>query len=264
MSESLIPTSGNTEKSLFFVLVLLGIVILFLEITGNNIPYSKFELKNERGIVFSRYFNTRKGLFLIYFSTILGITFTYLYDMRKKTPYHIIVYIFYLINYLKRCFEVLFIHKYSKKSSFFSLLYIFISHAFVNTVLCRFILLSNKNVDDSNLFYLILPCPLVLFGWLGSFYHHVLLAKLRKSPRNAKRYKIPRGGLFEYVSCPHYFMELLTWTGFSVIVHKLSFYGHIVFIFCTFVGRSYQTRKWYLNHIVGYPRKRKCLIPLIY
>jgi len=59
-------------------------------------------------------------------------------------------------------------------------------------------------------------------------------------------------------------MELLTWAGFSVIVHRLSFYGHIVFIFCTFAGRSYQTRKWYNNNIVGYPRKRKCLIPLIF
>jgi len=48
MSESIIPESDNTEKFIFFVLVLLGIVIIFLEITGNNIPYSKFELKNER------------------------------------------------------------------------------------------------------------------------------------------------------------------------------------------------------------------------
>ncbi|KAG4101152.1 hypothetical protein H8356DRAFT_1035082 [Neocallimastix lanati (nom. inval.)] len=264
MSDSFIPESDNTEKFIFFVLVLLGIVIIFLESTGNNIPYSKFELKNERGFAFSRSYSTRKGLFLIYISTIFSITIIYICDTRKKTPYHIIVYIFYLINYLKRCFEVLFIHKFSKKSSFFALLYIGISNTLVNTILCRYILLSNKNMDDSNFFYLILPFPLILFGWFGTFYHHILLAKLRRSSRNAKRYKIPRGGLFDYVSCPHYFMEFLTWAGFSVIVHRLSFYGHVIFIFCTFVGRSYQTKKWYNNNIVGYPRKRKCLIPLIF
>jgi len=259
MPESIIPESDNTEKFIFFVLVLLGIVIIFLEITGNNIPYSKFELKNERGFAFSRIYNTRKGLFFIYFSTFLSITFIYVNDVIKNTPYHIIVYIFYLINYLKRCFEVLFIHKFSKKSSFFALLYIGVSNVFVNTILCKYILLSNKNKDDSNLILL-----LFLFLFIITFIIIIIIIIIIESPRNAKRYKIPRGGLFEYVSCPHYFMEFLTWAGFSVIVHRLSVYGHITFLLCTFIGRSYQTRKWYNNNIVGYPRKRKCLIPLIF
>jgi len=48
MAESILPVSSNTEQSVFFILVLLGIIILFLEFNGNNIPYSKFEIKNER------------------------------------------------------------------------------------------------------------------------------------------------------------------------------------------------------------------------
>ena len=54
-----------------------------------------------------------------------------------------------------------------------------------------------------------LPVGLALFGvgLLGNFYHHYLLATLR-SPGETK-YKVPRGGCFEYVAAPHYFFELL-------------------------------------------------------
>lgn len=43
---------------------------------------------------------------------------------------------------------------------------------------------------------------LFLVGILGNFYHHFLLSKLRV--KGDKGYKIPKGGLFSLVICPHY------------------------------------------------------------
>jgi len=57
--------------------------------------------------------------------------------------------------------------------------------------------------------------------------HHVILANLRKSPKrqHANRnsssttsaYALPRGGWFEYVSCPHYLAEILIYASFAVL-----------------------------------------------
>ena len=42
-------------------------------------------------------------------------------------------------------------------------------------------------------------------GEAGNFYHHYLLANMRKG--DSKKYVVPHGGLFIYVACPHYFFE---------------------------------------------------------
>jgi len=78
MSDSFIPESDNTEKFIFFVLVLLGIVIIFLESTGNNIPYSKFDLKNKMINIYI-YYKFIFILFYIYIYISLFFFFLYIY-----------------------------------------------------------------------------------------------------------------------------------------------------------------------------------------
>lgn len=48
-------------------------------------------------------------------------------------------------------------------------------------------------------------------------YHDNLLIKLRETSGSASNYKIPRGGLFEYVSCANYFGELMEWWGYFMV-----------------------------------------------
>ena len=47
------------------------------------------------------------------------------------------------------------------------------------------------------------------------FQSHYILSQLGRRTRSRK-YSIPRGGLFQYVSCPHYFAEILIYLGMSV------------------------------------------------
>merc|ERR1712187_646778 len=65
--------------------------------------------------------------------------------------------------------------------------------------------------------FVALGATIWLIGTLGNFYHHWLLPRLRSDSNAANqfKYKVPRGGLFWYVCCPHYLMELI---GCSVIV----------------------------------------------
>jgi 3-oxo-5-alpha-steroid 4-dehydrogenase len=57
--------------------------------------------------------------------------------------------------------------------------------------------------------------------------HHLILAKLRnnaKSDEPDSSYKIPYGGYFEYVCCPHYFFEIIIYLSFGILLQLLQNY----------------------------------------
>jgi len=100
---------------------------------------------------------------------------------------------------------------------------------------------------------------LFLIGISGNFYHHYLLSKLRGE--GEREYRIPKGGLFELVICPHYLFEIIGFLGISFISqtsYAISFtLGSIFYL----MGRSYATRKWYLSKFEDFSEDVKALIP---
>ncbi|CAL8110251.1 unnamed protein product [Orchesella dallaii] len=90
-------------------------------------------------------------------------------------------------------------------------------------------------------------------------------AKSSSSETEAKQmYKIPRGKLFEYVSCANYLGEIIEWTAFAFITRG---YPQIIFALFTTVClgiRAVQHHRFYKT-LVGdsYPRFRKAIIPFI-
>jgi very-long-chain enoyl-CoA reductase len=93
-------------------------------------------------------------------------------------PYHLFTYTFYLSIYTKRIFEVLFIHKYSGKVTVTAIIYMTVSNVVMAALSCLSILFTHEP-DDSNWGVLLLPVPLIIFGLVANFYHHILLARLR-------------------------------------------------------------------------------------
>jgi len=83
------------------------------------------------------------------------------------------------------------------------------------------------------------------------------------------KHVIPRGFLFEYVSCPHYFFELLTWFGYMVFSWTLATLIFFIVSFIALVDRASKTHKRYHTEFDGqegreaYPRSRKALIPFL-
>ena len=87
------------------------------------------------------------------------------------------------------------------------------------------------------------------------------LAMLRS--QNRQDYVIPRGWLFEYISCPHYFGELLEWGGWALMTWSLPGLAFFVFTFANLFPRAVASHKWYREHFPEYPKKRKAIIPFI-
>jgi 3-oxo-5-alpha-steroid 4-dehydrogenase 1 len=87
---------------------------------------------------------------------------------------------------------------------------------------------------------------------------------LRDLRASTTGYAIPRGGLFEYVSCANFTGEVLEWTGFAIASGSIPAAAFAVFAFSNLAPRARDHHAWYLAKFKEYPKRRKALIPLIY
>ena len=87
------------------------------------------------------------------------------------------------------------------------------------------------------------------------------LIHLRKKSTNG--YQIPRGGLFEKISCPNFFGEIVEWAGFAIICWSLPALSFFVWTFCNLVPRALAHHKWYRSNFSDYPSVRKAVFPFI-
>ncbi|KAD2393174.1 hypothetical protein E3N88_40151 [Mikania micrantha] len=100
---------------------------------------------------------------------------------------------------------------------------------------------------------------LFLIGIIGNFYHHYILANLRKD--GEKEYKIPQGGLFDLVICPHYLFEVFAYGGISCILQTLYAFAFALGTVFYLTGRSYATREWYMSKFGDkFPKEVKAIV----
>jgi len=89
------------------------------------------------------------------------------------------------------------------------------------------------------------------------------------SLRNLRRqgesgYKIPEGGLYRWISCPNYFGEMLTWTGWAVATWSLPGLAFALFTVANLAPRARAHHRWYQEQFSDYPHQRKALVPAIW
>jgi hypothetical protein len=69
-------------------------------------------------------------------------------------------------------------------------------------------------------------------------------------------YAVPYGGLFEYISSPHYFGELMEWIGFCIANnYSLASFSIVVWTASNLVPWAIHTHKWYNEIFVAYNGK---------
>jgi len=82
--------------------------------------------------------------------------------------------------------------------------------------------------------------------------------------RKPGEYGIPRGGVFEFVSCPNYLGEILEWTGWAIATWSLPGLAFALWTAANLIPRAYANHAWYRKTFPDYPGKRKALIPFVY
>lgn len=88
-----------------------------------------------------------------------------------------------------------------------------------------------------------------------------ILIKLRNPGETG--YKIPQGFLFNYISCPNLFGEILEWFGFMLLVWNLAGLSFFVWTVSNLLPRAMHHHKWYLQHFSEYPKNRKAVFPYV-
>jgi 3-oxo-5-alpha-steroid 4-dehydrogenase 1 len=106
-------------------------------------------------------------------------------------------------------------------------------------------------------------CGSVLFivGMIINIWADEKLINLRKD--NSDGYQIPYGGLFNKISCPNFFGEMMEWLGFAILCWSLPALSFFIWTICNLIPRSLDHHKWYRSQFTDYPSKRKAVIPFI-
>lgn len=76
-------------------------------------------------------------------------------------------------------------------------------------------------------------------------------------------YKIPRGGLYRWVSSPNYLGEIVEWCGWALATWSLAGLAFVAFSIANLAPRALAHHRWYLEKFPDYPRDRRALVPWV-
>ena len=100
--------------------------------------------------------------------------------------------------------------------------------------------------------------------FLGFAINQITDTKLINLRKTATGYQIPRKWLFEYISCPNHFGEIVEWTGFAIAAWSMPALTFSIWTFCNLVPRALNHHAWYKENFEDYPKKRKAVIPFVW
>lgn len=100
---------------------------------------------------------------------------------------------------------------------------------------------------------------LFLLGYHINRKADAMLAALRKPGETG--YKIPRGWLYEKISCPNYFGEYVIWIGWALATWSWAGVVFVLWTLANLMPRALANHAWYHEKFEDYPQARKAVIP---
>jgi hypothetical protein len=198
----------------------------------------------------------RAGMVFLYSLPFVTITFIAWSYLPSATLVQWVVYLAVAFHFIKRVLESLFLHKYAGKIDLSTTMMIALFYSFAAGTLGWL----NRNPLLAPDTWIYIGVVLYIIGITGNFNHHKLLADLRK---NSLEYFIPKGGLFEYVICPHYLFEMIAWLGIALLSRHLMAWFILLFIIFYLTARAMRALKWYHEKFNDFPKDRKAILPFV-
>lgn len=103
---------------------------------------------------------------------------------------------------------------------------------------------------------------LFIVGLVINWKSDTVLIGLRKPGETG--YKIPKGFLFDYISSPNLFGEIVEWSGFAIMAWNLPALTFIAWTLANLVPRAKNHHDWYHQKFPDYPKNRKAVFPFLF
>ncbi|KAL8159689.1 hypothetical protein V2J09_001226 [Rumex salicifolius] len=230
-----------------------------MEAKGNNVQYSKLmkpQSKQHPNLVVP----SRTGMLIAYAPAFLcGVASFFVFPDEGLR--FLLLRLALTLHFLKRLLEVMFIHNYSGSMALDSVKVIPLGY-FLATLLTIYTQHLCHESPQPAIDLKFIGSAVFLVGISGNFYHHYLLSTLRS--KGEKEYKIPTGGLFSLVICPHYLFEVLGFWGIAFIAQTPITLTGAMGTSAYLIGRSFATRKWYVSKFEDFPHHVKAIIPCVF
>jgi len=206
------------------------------------------------------------GPMLVYPIFFLQPTFIYGQHFSEPLLVQKLALLCFVFHYLKREYETIFVHRFGNGTMPVRNLFKNSSYYWGNAAICGYFVNHPAYTAPSEI-VVYLGLAMFLIGEIGNFHSHQVLKNLR--PPGTNKRNIPRGGLFNLVSCANYTYEILAWIGFSVMVQSLAAWfftlqgAYQMVIWAKGKHRRYRKEFNGENGTQVYPRHRKALVPFL-
>ncbi|MCX6255723.1 MAG: DUF1295 domain-containing protein [Bacteroidia bacterium] len=239
------------------ILIFSFAVLVFILLFYISAPYGKFLRKGWGPSIRSKW-----AWMIMEFPSPVLMTFFFLTTNQKNLP-KIIFILFWLAHYIHRSY----IYPFTQSGRNKSYPFVLVCMAFILNCL-------NGFVNGYGVFHLISYSSSWLLSWQfimggivfisGFIINKIADEKLRKMRKESLvEYVLPDGWLFNYISSPHYFGEIIEWGGWAVMTWSLPGLAFFIFTFANLFPRGISSHKWYKIQFPGYPPERKAIIPFI-
>jgi len=235
-----------------YIWILIALIVLPINLIYKA-PYGKHSTKK-----WGKSIDNKTGWILMELPALLTCPLIY-FTISEEINLNVVFIVLWITHYLNRTV----IYPFRIKTKGKKIPIAIVASAFffnmVNGILNGYFLTLLQFESISEL-YLILGFIIFIIGFYINISSDNLLIKLRT---NQKGYVIPNGKLFNYVSCPNFFGEIIEWLGFAIMTLNPGSLSFLIWTICNLIPRSKAHHKWYKENFENYPKKRKAVIPYL-
>jgi protein-S-isoprenylcysteine O-methyltransferase Ste14 len=239
------------------ILIFTFAAVVFILLFFISAPYGKFLRKG-----WGRTIRTKWAWMIMEFPSPVLIAYFFLTSSQKSLPQYFFI-IFWLSHYIYRTF----IYPFTQSGREKPYPLVLVCIAFIFNCL-------NGFVNGYGIFHI----TLYSFSWFmtrqflvgallfisGFIINKTADEKLRRMRNSSpSEYLLPGGWLFNYISSPHYFGEIVEWAGWAVMTWSIPGLAFSVLTFANLFPRAIASHIWYRTNFSDYPKNRKAVVPFI-
>nr|CDS28523.1 synaptic glycoprotein sc2 [Hymenolepis microstoma] len=210
------------------------------------------------------------GPLAIYSLVFAGIPLNILGSMKPHDKLHWIFFLCYTGHFAKRLLETRFVHRFSHATM--PLMSFVRNCAYYWLFAFAIAYFTNHPLYTTAYF----GCPqictglgLFLVGEIGNFCCHIALRNLRPVGSTVRKMPRPVASnlptfLFDFVACPNYTYEVLSWIGFTIMTQTLPAALFTLFGFVTMAQWARKKLRAYRKEFESCPKGLKAIVPFIY